>query len=84
MSISIDPRRATLNDVVEDIIRGVLGFGDRDFAVSNEVGILYDPDETDNLCKKLCDLGEQPEQRLSHTSRRAYADRVQASMAPAF
>ena len=59
MGISADLRRATLNDVVEDIVKGTLGFGDRAFAVSNEVGILYDPDETENLAKKLSDLGEQ-------------------------
>lgn len=34
-----------------------LGFGDREFVVNNEVGVLYDADETDNLPKKLTELG---------------------------
>lgn len=34
-----------------------LGFGDREFAVNTEAGLVYDPDETDNLEKKLADLG---------------------------
>ncbi len=34
-----------------------LGYGDRDFAVNSEAGLLYDPDETDNLEKKLSELG---------------------------
>lgn len=34
-----------------------LGFGDKEFAVSTEAGLLYDPDETENLPKKLSDLG---------------------------
>lgn len=34
-----------------------LGYGDREFAVNSEAGLLYDPDETDNLEKKLNELG---------------------------
>lgn len=49
--------RATLNDLVEDFVRLGLGYGDKEFILSNEVGILYDPDETENLGKKLSDLG---------------------------
>ncbi|PFH56654.1 hypothetical protein XA68_16193 [Ophiocordyceps unilateralis] len=57
-TITADLTRATLNNVVDDIVRGGLGFGDdRDFSVSNDVGILYDMDETDNLPKKLSELG---------------------------
>ncbi|PHH76288.1 hypothetical protein CDD80_1669 [Ophiocordyceps camponoti-rufipedis] len=56
-SIMVDLGRATLNNVVQDVVRGELGFGDREFSVSNDVGILYDVDETDNLSKKLSDLG---------------------------
>lgn len=55
--ISVDLSRATLNDVVQDVVRDKLGFGEKDFVVNNEVGILYDADETDNLSKKLSDLG---------------------------
>ncbi len=35
-----------------------LGFGDRDFAVNSDAGLLYDPDETDNLEKLLSELGK--------------------------
>lgn len=53
----VDLQRATLSDLVEDFLKTDLGYGDREISVSNEVGILYDPDETDNLNKKLVDLG---------------------------
>lgn len=42
---------------MEDFLRLKLGYGDKDISISNEVGILYDPDETDNLDKKLSELG---------------------------
>lgn len=53
----VDLSRATLNDLVGDFLKLQLGYGDKEISVSNEVGILYDPDETDNLDKKLSDLG---------------------------
>jgi hypothetical protein len=49
--------RATLNDLVEDFVRLQLGYGEKDIVVNNDVGILYDADETENLTKKLIDLG---------------------------
>jgi len=55
--VCVDLSRATLNDLVEDFLKTELGYGDKDISVSNDVGILYDPDETDNLTKKLADLG---------------------------
>ncbi|KAG6272096.1 hypothetical protein E4U47_002678 [Claviceps purpurea] len=57
VSVTVDLSRATLNDVVEDIVKEYLGFGDREFVLSNAVGILYDYDETENLPKKLSSLG---------------------------
>ncbi|KAG5953335.1 hypothetical protein E4U53_005981 [Claviceps sorghi] len=57
VSIMVDLSRATLNDVVEDIVKEHLGFGDREFVLSNSVGIMYDADETQNLPKKLSNLG---------------------------
>jgi len=54
----VDLSRATLNDLVQDFLKLQLGYGEKDISISNEVGILYDPDETDNLSKKLSDLGE--------------------------
>jgi len=61
LRVSVDLSRATLNDLVEDVLKAQLGYGDKDFSVSSEVGILYDPDETDNLDKKLADLGKSSE-----------------------
>ncbi len=52
----IDPARATLNDLVEDVLKSQLGYGE-EFSVNNEVGTLYDPDLDDNLEKKLGELG---------------------------
>ena len=52
----VDMSRATLNDLVEDFLRLELGYGE-DISIKNEVGLLYDVDETDNLDKKLSELG---------------------------
>lgn len=52
----VDLSRATLNDLVEDFLRVQLGYGE-EFVVSNESGLLYDVDETENLEKKLSELG---------------------------
>ncbi|MCJ1251748.1 E1 ubiquitin-activating protein uba2 [Trapelia coarctata] len=54
--IVIDPSRATLNDLVEDVLKQQLGYGE-EFSVNNEVGTLYDPELDDNLSKKFSDLG---------------------------
>jgi ubiquitin-like 1-activating enzyme E1 B len=48
---------ATLGDLVNDFVKIELGYGEKEFAVSNEVGPLYDPEETENLSKKLSELG---------------------------
>lgn len=56
-SVTVDIARATLNDIVEGFLKESLGYEDKEFVVSNEVGILYDVEETDNLDKKLSDLG---------------------------
>jgi len=55
-TLYVDMSRATLHDVVEDFLRLELGYGD-EFVVNNEIGTLYDVEETDNLAKKLIDLG---------------------------
>lgn len=56
-SIIVDLSRATLGDIVDGYLKEQLGLGEREFVVNNDVGILYDFDETDNLPKKLTDLG---------------------------
>lgn len=52
----VDTSRATLNNLVEDVLRLELGYGD-EFSVNNEIGTLYDPELDDNLQKKFSDLG---------------------------
>lgn len=52
----MDSERATLNDLVEGILRLRLGYGE-EISVSNEIGTIYDPDLDDNLPKKLAELG---------------------------
>ncbi|KAL4990124.1 hypothetical protein BDW68DRAFT_155100 [Aspergillus falconensis] len=54
--IEIDLIRATLNDLVENILRKQLKYGE-EFSISTEQGTIYDPDLEDNLPKKLSDLG---------------------------
>ncbi|KAK4083472.1 uncharacterized protein Triagg1_1134 [Trichoderma aggressivum f. europaeum] len=56
-SVIADLSRATLGDIVEELVKEQFGYGDKEFVVSNDVGVLYDPDETDNLGKKLTELG---------------------------
>lgn len=54
----IDISRATLKDLVDGVLRMELNYGD-ELSVSNEVGVLYDPELEDNLDKKFADLGVQ-------------------------
>lgn len=56
MRILVDLSRATLEHLVEDVLRLGLGYGE-EFSVNNEVGNLYDADEEENLAKKLSELG---------------------------
>ena len=53
--IEIDPRRATLDDIVNGVLKMELGYGE-EITVMNEKGPIYDPDYQDNLTKKLEDL----------------------------
>jgi ubiquitin-like 1-activating enzyme E1 B len=54
--VFVDLEHATLNDLVEGMLRLQLGYGD-EFSVSIDAGTIYDPDLDDNLPKKLTDLG---------------------------
>ena len=60
----IDPARATLNDLVDDVLRQQLGYGD-EITVNNEIGTVYDPDLDDNLPKKFAELGIKNESFLT-------------------
>ena len=52
----VDPSRATLNDLVEGVLKKQLEYGE-EFSVNSEAGILYDPELDDNLSKTFSDLG---------------------------
>ena len=52
----IDPARATLNNLVEDVLKTQLGYGD-DFSINSDAGTLYDPELDDNVLKAFGDLG---------------------------
>ena len=52
----VDMSRATLRDLVEDFLKLQLGYGE-EIVVNNESGLLYDVEETENLDKKLSELG---------------------------
>lgn len=58
VTVTVDPSRTTLNDLVEGLIKKHLGYDEKEFSLNNDVGVLYDPDETDNLPKKLSELGK--------------------------
>jgi ubiquitin-like 1-activating enzyme E1 B len=52
----VDLEQATVNDLVEDVLRQQLGYGE-EFSINTNVGTIYDPDLEDNLPKKLAALG---------------------------
>ncbi|KAI1767070.1 hypothetical protein GGR53DRAFT_518672 [Hypoxylon sp. FL1150] len=56
-SLEVDLSRAKLNDLVEDFVKMQLGYGEKEFAVNSDAGLVYDPDLTDNLEKDLSELG---------------------------
>ncbi|KAE8409895.1 hypothetical protein BDV37DRAFT_267529 [Aspergillus pseudonomiae] len=62
--VKINPEQATINDLVQDILRSQLGYGE-ELSVSNELGTIYDPDLEDNLTKKLSELGVSNESLIT-------------------
>ncbi|CAK7219600.1 E1 ubiquitin-activating protein uba2 [Sporothrix bragantina] len=57
VTLDVDFDRITLQDLVDDFAKKDLKFDEEgEFVISNEVGILYDIDETDNVDKKLSEL----------------------------
>ncbi|KKY27457.1 putative ubiquitin-like activating enzyme [Phaeomoniella chlamydospora] len=60
----VDKSRATLADLVEDVLRSELQYSE-EITVNNEIGTVYDPDLEDNLPKKLQDLGISDESSLT-------------------
>lgn len=61
--VLVDLSRATLEDLVEGFLRLQLGYGE-EISITNEVGLLYDAEETVNLSKKLSELGNS----IAHVS----------------
>ncbi|KAK7186519.1 ThiF family protein [Paraphaeosphaeria sporulosa] len=55
-TIVVDASRATLNDLVENLLRLQLGYGE-EFSINSEAGLLYDPEEDANLNKTFAELG---------------------------
>ena len=62
--LEIDTARATLQDLVEDVLKSQLGYSG-ELTINNEVGTVYDPDLDDNLSKKFEDLGIRDESFLT-------------------
>jgi ubiquitin-like 1-activating enzyme E1 B len=62
--ILVDLEHATLKDLVEDVLREQLGYGE-EFSVSTDAGMIYDPDLDDNLPKKLTELNIKAESLLT-------------------
>ncbi|KAL4961742.1 E1 ubiquitin-activating protein ubaB [Aspergillus stella-maris] len=56
VKVKVDLTRASLNDLVENLLRKQLEYGE-EFSINTEQGTIYDPDLDDNLPKKLSDLG---------------------------
>ncbi|KPI38138.1 Ubiquitin-activating enzyme E1-like protein [Cyphellophora attinorum] len=54
--LQVDLERATLKDLVEDVLKGKLGYGE-ELSVLSEQGLIYDPDLEENLEKKFEELG---------------------------
>jgi len=54
--MAVDPKRATLGDLVDGVLRKKLGYGE-DLSVSKGSGLVYDVDFEENLEKKLSELG---------------------------
>ncbi|KAJ9604510.1 E1 ubiquitin-activating protein uba2 [Cladophialophora chaetospira] len=53
--VRVDLEKATLGDLVLEILRTKLGYGE-EITVMNAAGIVYDPELEDNLEKKLSEL----------------------------
>lgn len=59
--------RATLKDLVEDFLQLELGYGE-ELVVNHGDDLLYDQDETENLARKLTELGKQEKSLIYHSA----------------
>lgn len=55
-TVHVDTQRATLKDLVDGLLKLELGYGG-EFSVNSDAGLLYDPDEDENLSRTFSDLG---------------------------
>ena len=62
--IEIDRNRATLSNLIEDVLKLKFGYSE-DLAIRNEDTLLYDADFDDNLAKTFNDLDIQPDNFLT-------------------
>ncbi|KAJ4991303.1 Ubiquitin-activating enzyme E1-like protein [Stagonosporopsis vannaccii] len=56
ITLTVDIGRAKLSDLVEDVLKGQLGYGE-EFSVTKEDDLLYDADEDAHLDKTFNELG---------------------------
>ena len=77
--IAVDTTRATLQDLVRDVLRGELGYGD-ELTVNNDVGTLYDPELDENLTKRFEELGLQDQSFLTIIDDEDESPRVNLSL----
>ncbi|KAJ5083436.1 hypothetical protein N7456_012863 [Penicillium angulare] len=54
--VVVDTKRATLNNIVEDVLQSELGYGE-EISILKDSALMYDPDFEENLSKKLPELG---------------------------
>ncbi|RSM07549.1 hypothetical protein CEP52_005141 [Fusarium oligoseptatum] len=67
-SVVVDLSRATLQDLVDDIVKDKLGYEGKEFVVNNDVGTLvecFEDGDDENLPKKLSDLGVKKDSFLT-------------------
>lgn len=56
ITLTVDTKRAKLSDLVNDVLRKQLGYGE-EFSVTKDGDLLYDADEDAHLDKTFSDLG---------------------------
>ncbi|KAJ5256884.1 Ubiquitin-activating enzyme E1-like [Penicillium angulare] len=54
--VIVDKNSATLNNIVEDVLRLELGYGE-EISILKDSALIYDPELEENLSKKLSELG---------------------------
>lgn len=63
-TLTVDTSRATLNDLVESLLKMQLGYKG-EFSVNSEAGVLYDPEEDQHLDKTFEELGLKADSSLT-------------------